>query len=99
MTNVARSIMVMIVSRCMVALAPGNSMAVTVCACPLVKRARDRISTAIGVVRSPMPTRTGPVAQHVQRLGEGVVPVRRRTLPGRPGTFASAGAAPQRFRR
>ena len=53
--------MVMTVSRCIMARVAGSSTAITVLACPLANRARDRISTAIGVVRSPMPTRTAPL--------------------------------------
>jgi len=50
--------MVIRVSRCIVACDLGISVAITVRAWPASNRARERISTAIGVVRSPMPIST-----------------------------------------
>ena len=48
------------VSRCMKAWLWGSSMATTVVAWPLSKRALATDSTAIGVVRSPIPMSTAP---------------------------------------
>ena len=49
------------VSRCMKAWLCGSSMATTWSACPLSNSAWATISTAIGVVRSPMPMSTAPL--------------------------------------
>ena len=48
------------VSRCMKAWLCGSSMATTLVACPASNRAWATVSTAIGVVRSPIPIRTAP---------------------------------------
>ena len=53
--------MVITVSRCIIACDLGSSRAITVLAWPPANSAWARISTAIGVVRSPMPISTAPL--------------------------------------
>ena len=52
--------MVITVSRCIIARVAGSSMAITVRTWPLRNSSCASSSTAIGVVRSPMPISTAP---------------------------------------
>jgi hypothetical protein len=61
--------MVMTVSRCIIACERGSSTAMAWSACPLLNSARARISTAIGVVRSPMPIRVKIRATQIITIG------------------------------
>ena len=51
----------MTVSRCIIARLAGNSTAITAVTPPVVNSAWASSSTAIGVVRSPMPIITAPL--------------------------------------
>ena len=52
--------MVITVSRCIIARENGSSTAITALTCPPRNRAWASSSTAIGVVRSPIPIITAP---------------------------------------
>jgi hypothetical protein len=60
-TKVPWSTIVITVSKCIIARLAGSSTAITAVTPPVVNSAWASISTAIGVVRSPMPIITAPL--------------------------------------